>query len=95
MRVEVVYATAAKQVVVECNVSSDLSVVDILKLSAIDKIFPELNFNEESNLVVGVFGKKIDIAEYSVKENDRLEIYRRLHNTPNAKRLERFKKNAK
>ncbi|MCX8513981.1 MAG: hypothetical protein RL017_767 [Pseudomonadota bacterium] len=95
MRVEVVYATSAKQVVVECNISSGISVVEVLKLSALDKIFPELDFTEVTNLGVGVFGKKIDISTYLLKANDRLEIYRKLHNSPNAKRLERFKKNAK
>lgn len=95
MQIEVAYATPDKQVVLSLNITSSVSVIEAIYLSGIKQKFPQLDISNPQKLCVGIFGKKIDIKTYTLQANDRIEIYRPLAKTPNERRLERAKNNAK
>ena len=89
-KIEIAYGTPEKQVVLPITISNNTTVLEAIKLSDIKSKFPYL---ESINpLAIGVFGKKIDVDTYIIKDNDRIEIYRPLSKTPNQIRLERAKK---
>ena len=93
IKIEVAYAIPDKQIVLPLIISEGTSVIDAIKQSQIHLEFQELDISNPANLNVGIFGKKIDISNYILKNNDRIEIYRKLNKTPNQKRLERAKPN--
>ncbi|MCC2624657.1 MAG: RnfH family protein [Burkholderiales bacterium] len=93
INIEVAYATPEEQLIIPINVPDDISVLEAINLSAIAKHFPEHQLDQlDSNSPIGIFGKKINITTYQLKDNDRIEIYRPLAKTPNQRRLERAKK---
>lgn len=106
INIEVAYANPHHQLIINLNINENLSIIDAIIKSKIAKHFPELqdkltmvthdeNYPHSSdwpnNVSVGIFGKKIDINKYQLKNNDRIEIYRPLAKTPNERRLERVK----
>lgn len=95
--VEVAYATPEKQIIIPLQVNIDTTITDAIVMSQIASYFSELDIAREDllNLPIGIFGKKIDINTYYLQDHDRIEIYRPLNKTPNQKRLERAKNNAK
>jgi putative ubiquitin-RnfH superfamily antitoxin RatB of RatAB toxin-antitoxin module len=88
--IEVAYGLPNKQVVIPLAVSDTTTVLEAINLSGIQAIFPELDNINPSH--IGVYGKKIDVNTYILKQDDRIEIYRPLTKTPNQIRLERAKK---
>ncbi len=94
--VEVAYATPAKQIIVPLTITINTPIIEVIRLSNINSYFPELInlLNDLSQFQIGIFGKKVNI-DYQLQANDRIEIYRPLTKTPNQKRLERVKNNAK
>ena len=84
-RIEVAYATPDKQMIVECEVDPGTLPRDAIRLSGIDRHFPEIDFDECD---IGVFGKVIP-AEYELNEGDRIEIYRALIADPKEVRRQR------
>lgn len=84
--------TPTKQYLKSFSVSSEYAIKDVILLSNVCEEFSELRGGKLNELPIGIFGKKIDINTYILKDNDRIEIYRPLNKTPNQKRLERAKK---
>ncbi len=90
--VKVAYATLKLQKVIQLNIKSNSSVMDAIIESKIFNYFDELsslNHNQLSLLPIGIYGKKIEPSTYQLKDNDRIEIYRKLDQSPNQKRLKR------
>lgn len=83
--IEVAYATPTRQVILECRIDPGVSVRDALRLSGIDRHFPEIDLE---NCDLGVFGKVI-AADYELQDGDRIEIYRPLIADPKEIRRQR------
>ena len=95
--VEVAYATPEQQIIIPLQITIGTIIANAIIMSKISSYFPELDIAYEDllSLPIGIFGKKIDINTYYLQDQDRIEIYRPLNKTPNQKRLERAKNNAK
>ena len=83
--IEVAYATPQKQLILECEVESDTTVRDAVRLSGIDQYFPQMDLE---NCALGVFGKAVT-ADYELTDGDRIEIYRPLIADPKEIRRQR------
>lgn len=76
IRVEVVYATADRQVLLAVDVPVGYSVRQALLICGMEREFPELDL---SQCPVGIFGKVVsDPASRVLEEGERIEIYRPL-----------------
>ncbi|MBY0379633.1 MAG: RnfH family protein [Burkholderiales bacterium] len=93
--VEVAFATVEKQTIIVVVANHNSSIYDVIIQSKIHEEFSCFDFTDITKLHIGIFGKKIDPTSYTLKHNDRIEIYRTLNKTPNQKRLERAKLNDK
>jgi putative ubiquitin-RnfH superfamily antitoxin RatB of RatAB toxin-antitoxin module len=95
--IEVAYATPEKQVIIPLTIDINTSIAKAVSLSGVSNIFPELKASEDDyiDFPIGIFGKKINPATYTLQAQDRIEIYRPLNKTPNQKRIDRAKNNAK
>ena len=85
--VEVAFATPDRQVVIPLNVPVGSTLRDALRLSCIETMFPEFDFNR---LKLGVFGK-VCADDHLLSEHDRVEVYRPLILTPQEARRQRAK----
>lgn len=74
MKIEVAYATPAKQLIRVLEVSEDTQAEEAVRLSKISDEFPEIDLD---NLKLGIFGKAIS-GQQRLKAGDRVEIYRPL-----------------
>ena len=89
LEIEVAFATPTLQKVIKLTVDDTTSITHAIEQSQIASFFPDYDFTSPA---IGVFGKRIyDVANYLLKNGDRLEIYRPLTTTPNQKRLDRAK----
>tara|TARA_R110001592_G_scaffold28924_4_gene105393 strand:- start:476 stop:775 length:300 start_codon:yes stop_codon:yes gene_type:complete len=86
--IEVVYGLPHKQVLLALKVPASTTIKDCIKLSGIVKHFPEII---PSEAVVGVFSKP-DKLDNTVKQGDRIEIYRPLTADPKEMRKLRAEK---
>jgi putative ubiquitin-RnfH superfamily antitoxin RatB of RatAB toxin-antitoxin module len=86
--IEVVYGLPHKQVLLALKVPADTTIENCIKLSGIVKHFPEI---VPSEAVVGVFSKP-DKLDNTVKQGDRIEIYRPLIADPKEMRKLRAEK---
>ena len=86
--IEVVYGLPHKQVLLSLKVPSGTTIENCIKLSGIVKHFPEII---PSEAVVGIFSKP-DKLENTVKQGDRIEIYRPLTADPKEMRKLRAEK---
>jgi len=94
INIEICYISKIKTHLVQIEVNENISVIEAIKLSKLMlDLKPEELFDID-NVIIGVYGKKIDKNNYKLKNFDRIEIYRKLNKSPNEKRLERIK-NAK
>lgn len=100
LQIEVVFLIPCQQIIVSLSVTDDCSIPKAIELADIkNKLTDEshaLLKHEKfdwDNLNIGIFGKKINKDKYSLRNNDRIEIYRSLFYTPNQRRLERLAKN--
>ena len=84
-RIEVAYATPDKQLIKECEIDTGTRPRDAIRLSGIDRYFPEIDLE---NCDLGVFGKTIG-ADYELADGDRIEIYRALIADPKEIRRQR------
>ncbi|KPC34693.1 UPF0125 protein [Pseudomonas syringae pv. cilantro] len=76
IQIEVVYATAQRQVLLTVDVPAGSSVREALALSGMDREFPELDL---AQCPVGIFGKVVaDPAVRVLEAGERVEIYRPL-----------------
>ena len=76
--VELVLATAERQVLLAMQVASGSTAADVIAQSDIHMEFPEMRVEE---LEVGVWGKLVS-GDYVVQGGDRIELYRALHIDP-------------
>ncbi|MDJ0776288.1 MAG: RnfH family protein [Gammaproteobacteria bacterium] len=84
-RIEVAYATPQKQLILECEVDAGITPRDVVRLSGIERHFPEIDVE---NCDLGVFGKLVP-ADYELIDGDRIEIYRPLIADPKEIRRQR------
>jgi len=83
--IEVAYATPQKQLILECEVESGITVRDAARQSGIDQHFPEIDLQ---SCELGVFGKAVT-DDYELTNGDRIEIYRPLIADPKEIRRQR------
>ncbi len=88
IRVEVAYASPAKQNVIAVEVSEVSTIADAILQSGILQEFPEINLSKAK---IGVFGKLVTL-QTQIQDGDRIEIYRPLIIDPKQARLLRTKK---
>lgn len=86
--IEVVYGIPNKQVLLSLKVPEGTTIENCIKLSGIVKHFPEI---VPSKAVVGIFSKP-DKLDNTVKQGDRIEIYRPLTADPKEMRKLRAEK---
>ena len=72
--IEVSYASTREQLIISIKVPEDINVKQAIEKSGIQKKFPEIDLGKNN---VGIFGKQTTL-EHSLKNKDRIEIYRPL-----------------
>lgn len=83
-KVELSYATAMRQVLLELGVAPGQSVGQVIEESGIYAEFPNQGLESAE---VGVWGRPVE-RSHAVRDGDRIEIYRPLHMGPReARRL--------
>lgn len=90
-RVEVAYATPARQEVIEASVRPGATVEQVIRASGMLARFPEIDLTRQR---VGIFGE-IARLEDSVHNGDRVEIYRPLLADPKEARRKRATRRGK
>ena len=88
MLIEVAYAKPEKQIIISIDVEDNCIIEDAIKQSDILSQFPEIDLD---NNKVGVFGKAAKLTD-TLRENDRVEIYRPLIADPKESRRARAAK---
>ncbi|MFQ3249591.1 RnfH family protein [Glaciecola sp.] len=88
INVEVVYGLPKKQSLLSFKVAADACVLDAIELSGIQKIHPDIDLKENK---VGVWNRACKLTD-SLKEGDRVEIYRPLIADPKEVRKRRAEK---
>jgi len=88
MIVEVAYAKPEKQLIIQIDVEESCTVEQAIVLSKIKKQFPEIDVEKNK---VGIFGKTVKLMD-SLREKDRVEIYRPLIVDPKESRRARAAK---
>jgi len=83
--VEVAYALPDSQVIIPVKVNSDMTIEEIIKHSGILDSYPEIDLGTNK---VGVFGKLSKLSS-TLREGDRIEIYRPLIADPKEVRRQR------
>jgi hypothetical protein len=83
--VEVAYALPVSQVIIPVKVNAEMSIEEIIKHSGILDSYPEIDLD---NNKVGVFGKLSKLSS-TLREGDRIEIYRPLIADPKEVRRQR------
>lgn len=84
MQVEVVFALPERQFLQTVTVPANATVADAIRMSGVERDYPDIRFDE---LQAGVWGKPED-RTHSLREGDRVEIYRPLEMDPReARRL--------
>jgi len=86
--VEVAYANPEQQVLVTLNLPSGATVEQAIQASGLLSRFPEI---EATNLNAGIFGSVCKLDQ-SLKQADRVEIYRSLIHDPKEARRHRAAK---
>ena len=87
-RVEVVYATPARQEVITVSVPPGATVEEAIRASRMMEIFPEIDLSRQQ---VGVYGSPVALRDL-VRDRDRVEIYRPLTADPKEARQRRARK---
>ena len=86
--IEVSYALPKKQIIIPILVPKDISVKEAIELSGILKKFEEIDLSSNQ---VGIFGKLTSLDK-SLRDHDRIEIYRPLIADPKEIRRKRAAK---
>ncbi len=74
LQVEIVFATAEEQLLLEVTVASGATIADVIEKSKLAERLPEYDLD---SLEVGVWGHPADRGQ-AVTDGDRIEIYRPL-----------------
>jgi putative ubiquitin-RnfH superfamily antitoxin RatB of RatAB toxin-antitoxin module len=85
IRIEVAYATPARQTLLELEVAAGTTVGEAIGLSGIEGAHPEM---DSSVAQVGIFGRLVS-RDTVLEEGDRVEIYRPLQTDPKNARRQR------
>ncbi len=85
IKVEVAFARPDCQLILEVETTTDATIESIIKTSGILEKFPEIDLAENK---VGVFGKLTKLTN-TLRDGDRIEIYRKLIADPKAVRRQR------
>jgi putative ubiquitin-RnfH superfamily antitoxin RatB of RatAB toxin-antitoxin module len=85
LTVELVLATADRQVLLTVDVDAGASVADVIAVSGIESQFPALAVNE---MPAGIWGRQVP-RETAVRQGDRIELYRPLEIDPREARRQR------
>jgi hypothetical protein len=85
IRVEVAFARPDNQLIIPLEVAPEATVEEVIKLSGILDKFPEIDLEENK---VGIFGK-LTKPSNTLREGDRIEIYRKLLADPKEVRRRR------
>lgn len=88
LRVEVVYACADEQMLLELEVEPGTTINQAIERSDIARHFPDL---DASRAAVGIFGRPAK-RDAVLKDGDRVEIYRPLAADPKALRRSRARR---
>ncbi len=88
MRIEVAYATPQLQTVLEVQMPDGATVGDAIRASGVLERFPEIDLVQTA---VGIFGERAAL-EATVRDGDRVEIYRPLVADPKEARRRRARK---
>ena len=88
IRVEVAYATPARQSLLSIEVTAGCTVAEAIAQSGIHELYPEIQQVPEA---VGVFSQKVTL-EHRLNQGDRVEIYRPLLADPKEMRKQRAQK---
>lgn len=91
LRVEVAYATPARQEIIEVTVPAGATVEQAIRASNMLNRFPEIDLAQNR---VGIFGDPASLQD-NVAEGDRVEIYRPLLADPKEARRQRAARRAK
>ena len=78
INVSIVYALKDQQWLYEATVARGTSALEMVVLSGVLEVFPEL---DKSTLQLGVYAQKVE-HDYLLEEGDRVEIYRPLTADP-------------
>ncbi|MDO9160745.1 MAG: RnfH family protein [Methylococcaceae bacterium] len=78
MNVGVCYAESDRQLWMRLEVPDNSTIEETINLSGLLKLYPEINLSSQK---VGIFGK-IAALDTSVKDGDRVEIYRQITADP-------------
>jgi len=82
---EVAYATPDKQILLSMDVPAACTVAEAIDLSGIREEFPDM---EPDLIAVGIFSRKVPL-DYTLRDGDRVEIYRALVADPKEMRKQR------
>jgi putative ubiquitin-RnfH superfamily antitoxin RatB of RatAB toxin-antitoxin module len=83
--VEVAYATADRQLILELYVDQGTTIKQAIEISGILERFPEIDLKKNT---VGIFGKRKKVGQI-LQDTDRIEIYRPLIADPKEVRRRR------
>ena len=83
--VEVAYALPHEQVILSLEVPDDCVVEEVIKRSGIMETYPQINLDTDK---VGIFGKMCKLNA-SLRNKDRIEIYRKLIADPKESRRQK------
>jgi len=82
IKIELVYATAERQALIELSIEEGSSVEEAISESAIYSMFPDHGLDKAS---VGVWGRPVE-RSHTLCAGDRIEIYRPLRMDPRESR---------
>ena len=85
IKVEVSYALPDKQVILSISLPADATVQQAIEKSAIQSQFPEIELDVNK---IGIFGKLVKL-DSTLRDKDRVEIYRPLIADPKEVRRKR------
>jgi len=89
MHVTVVYSPEPRDMrEVSLQLAPGCTALQALQASGLLQLFPSI---DQPSTVVGIWGRKVDLTQ-TLRENDRVEIYRPLTVDPKVARRERFAK---
>ena len=90
IHVEIVHAQAQRSIAKSLKMTQGATIQDALRLAAADQDFQGVDL---SNAPVGIFGKVVS-RDQTLKDGDRIEIYRPLHDEPKLARRKRASRKA-
>lgn len=88
INIEVVYGTPEKQLILKVLVDSDATVEQTIEISGMSQHFPEIDLSENK---VGIWNRTCKLTD-TLKDGDRIEIYRPLIADPKEVRRMRAEK---